>query len=51
MRAIAATSCRASAGEPSASTTTTPSRVTTKVALLMKLRLALEPSADSPCTM
>ena len=47
---ISATSRSASAGEPSASITTTPAEVTTKPALEMKFWLAGEPSADSPST-
>ena len=49
-RAISATSRSASAGEPSASITTTLVEVTMKPALEMKFWLAGEPSADSPCT-
>ena len=50
MRRISCSSLCASAGEPSASMTTTESAVTTKAALEMKFWLAGEPSADSPCT-
>jgi len=51
MRRISASSSTANAGEPRASTTSTPSRVTKNAALEMKLRLALVPRADTPCTM
>ena len=47
---ISASRRSASAGEPSASTTTTPAEVTMKPALEMKLALAGEPSADRPST-
>jgi hypothetical protein len=50
MRRISCSSRRASAGEPSASMTTTELSVTTKPALEMKFRLAGVPSADWPCT-
>ena len=49
-RRISAIKASANAGEPSASTATTPSSVTTKPAFEMKLRLADVPRAACPCT-